>query len=68
MVVSIKLRLKKMTVSEVKVGDVVKVGCWKSVISIKDWHLPDYKAYYRTLYFEDGSKCEYNIFENVQVC
>ena len=68
MVVNIKLRLKKMIVQEVKVGDVVKVGSWKSVIGIKDWHLPDHKAYYRTLYFEDGTKWEYNVFENVQVC
>ena len=66
--VSIKLRLKKMTVSEVKVGDVVKVGEWKSVVGIEDFHLPDFKAYYRTLYFEDGTKWEYNVFENVQVC
>ena len=57
-----------MIVQDVKVGDVVKVGSWKSVISIKDWHLPDHKAFYRTLYFEDGTKWEYNVFENVQVC
>lgn len=57
-----------MTVSEVKVGDVVKVSEWKSVVGMEDFHLPDCKAFYRTLYFEDGTKWEYNVFENVQVC
>jgi len=62
----------RITVQEVKVGDVVQhgkqFGPWKLVVSIRDYHLNDCKAYYRMLYFEDGSTYDCNIFENIEKC
>jgi hypothetical protein len=55
----------KVNVLDLREGDVVKYINWKQVVSITETHAPEYKASYRTLYFEDGTNEIFNIYERL---
>jgi len=56
-----------MQVLDLKMGDVVKYGIWRQIISIKEEHWKDCNVSYRTLYFEDGTNEIFNIYERLEI-
>jgi hypothetical protein len=55
----------KVNVLDLREGDVVKYINWKQVVSITETHAPEFNMSYRTLYFEDGTKEIFNIYERL---
>jgi len=58
----------RVDVLNIGMGDVVKYGIWRQVVSVKQEHFTDCNVTYKTLYFEDESSETFNVTETLEMC